>query len=249
MSVIALQGIRGGVGCTSVTVGLAWALQKLGESVLVIDFSPDNMLRLHFNTPFKQAGGWARAYIDGTAWQEGAMRYTPFLDFLPFGTLSPSEYSILETTLRDSPDILQHLVTQMTQVANYRWILVDLPYGHTPLAHSWEKVADLLLLLLSPDPNCYIRLHQQEFSDNCHYLMNMYTSNYPLQSDIHLLLQTALPQFLPITIHRDESVAEALASKQPLGEYAANSLASEEILTLANWCLIHQPKKIKTMNA
>jgi cellulose biosynthesis protein BcsQ len=62
-------------------------------------------------------------------------------------------------------------------------------------------------------------------------------------------LQEALPKFLPIVIHRDESVAEALANKQPLGDYAANSLASEEILTLANWCLIHLPEKIKTINA
>jgi hypothetical protein len=28
-------------------------------------------------------------------------------------------------------------------------------------------------------------------------------------------------------------------SKQPLGEYRSDSLAAEEILTLANWCLLH----------
>lgn len=45
MPVIALQGIRGGIGTTSITAALAWALQQLGESVLVIDLSPDNLLR------------------------------------------------------------------------------------------------------------------------------------------------------------------------------------------------------------
>ena len=40
-------------------------------------------------------------------------------------------------------------------------------------------------------------------------------------------------------IHRDEGMAECLASKQPLGEYRSDSLAAEEILTLANWCLLH----------
>jgi hypothetical protein len=34
-------------------------------------------------------------------------------------------------------------------------------------------------------------------------------------------------------------MAECLASKQPLGEYRSDSLAAEEILTLANWCLLH----------
>ena len=42
MPVLALQGIRGGTGTTSVTAALAWALQQLGESTLVIDWSPTN---------------------------------------------------------------------------------------------------------------------------------------------------------------------------------------------------------------
>lgn len=36
MAVLGLQGVRGGVGTTSVTAALAWSLQVLGESVLVI---------------------------------------------------------------------------------------------------------------------------------------------------------------------------------------------------------------------
>lgn len=42
------SGITGrarGTGVTSITAALAWALQLLGESVLAIDASPDNMLR------------------------------------------------------------------------------------------------------------------------------------------------------------------------------------------------------------
>jgi cellulose biosynthesis protein BcsQ len=68
MPVLALQGIRGGVGTTSVAAALAWALQQLKESVLVIDFSPDNLLRLHFNMPFDQPRGWAKAEIAGEGW-------------------------------------------------------------------------------------------------------------------------------------------------------------------------------------
>jgi hypothetical protein len=33
---------------------------------------------------------------------------------------------------------------------------------------------------------------------------------------------------LPVTIHRDEAMAECLAAKQPLGEYRQDSLAAEE---------------------
>ena len=46
MAIIALQGMRGGVGTTSITAALAWGLQQLGESVLVIDagFRPHERL-------------------------------------------------------------------------------------------------------------------------------------------------------------------------------------------------------------
>jgi cellulose biosynthesis protein BcsQ len=44
---------------------------------------------------------------------------------------------------------------------------------------------------------------------------------------------------LPVVIHRDEAMAECLAAKQPLGEYRSDSLAAEEVITLASWCLMH----------
>lgn len=34
MAVLGLQGVRGGVGTTTITAALAWSLQMLGENVL-----------------------------------------------------------------------------------------------------------------------------------------------------------------------------------------------------------------------
>lgn len=51
MAVLGLQGVRGGVGTTTITAALAWSLQMLGENVLVVDACPDNLLRLSFNPP------------------------------------------------------------------------------------------------------------------------------------------------------------------------------------------------------
>lgn len=65
MAILGLQGVRGGTGVTSITAALAWALQLLGESVLAIDASPDNMLRFFFNTDIHHQDGWARALLDG----------------------------------------------------------------------------------------------------------------------------------------------------------------------------------------
>jgi cell division protein YhjQ len=49
MAILGLQGLRGGVGTTSLTAALGWSLQMLGESVIVVDACPDNMLRFSFN--------------------------------------------------------------------------------------------------------------------------------------------------------------------------------------------------------
>ena len=89
MAILGLQGIRGGVGTTSITAALAWALQLLGETVLVVDASPDNMLRFFFNVDFDHRNGWARALIDGRDWRDAGLRYTAHIDLLPFGQPDP----------------------------------------------------------------------------------------------------------------------------------------------------------------
>ncbi|AMX07730.1 cell division protein [Enterobacter asburiae] len=60
-----------------------------------------------------------------------------------------------------------------------------------------------------------------------------------IQDDLYQVWLQSQRRLLPIVIHRDEGMAECLASKQPLGEYRSDSLAAEEILTLANWCLLN----------
>ncbi len=57
MAVLGLQGVRGGVGTTTITAALAWSLQMLGENVLVVDACPDNLLRLSFNVDFYPPSG------------------------------------------------------------------------------------------------------------------------------------------------------------------------------------------------
>lgn len=246
MSVIAMQGIRGGVGSTSITAGIAWALQQLEESVLVIDLSPDNLLRMHFNMPFHEKRGWARAYMDNTPWQESGMRYMPLLDFLPFGTLSDNEQLALETKYQNDPDFIRNTILELIKSKKYRWILLDLPSCSNFLAYSGLASANTVFTILNPDANCHLRIHQQEFAENSHFLVNKFAPNKHLEWDLHLLWQQTLPNLLPITVHADEAVAEALANKQPVGEYDAHSLAAEELLTLTNWCLIHLAKKIKS---
>ncbi|ECD0767064.1 cellulose biosynthesis protein BcsQ [Salmonella enterica subsp. enterica serovar Papuana] len=238
MAILGLQGVRGGVGTTSLTAALAWALQILGENVLVIDASPDNLLRMSFNVDFVHQGGWARSLLDGQDWRDAGLRYTSQLDLLPFGQLTAQE--------RENPQAWQETLGEIGSAiqalkasGRYSWILLDLPYGASPLTGQLVSLCDHTLAIAQVDANCHIRLHQQALPAGAHILINDLRIVSQLQDDLYQVWLQSQRRLLPIVIHRDEAMAECMASKQPLGEYRSDSLAAEEVLTLANWCLLH----------
>lgn len=240
MPIIALQGIRGGVGTTSITAGLAWALCRLGERVLAIDSSPDNQLRLHFNTPFSLAAGWARAELDDQPWHQQALRYTDGLDFLPFGQLSVAEYPRWLAAHQQAPGRWIQYLHQLQDSGDYHWLLLDLPAaGPATCTEPWRAAADAVFCVLTPDANSHIRLHQQSLRPGVHLLLNQFSADSRLQQDLQQYWRQHLGTLLPLSIHRDEAMAEALAVKQPVGEYSAASLAADELNILAGWCLAH----------
>lgn len=128
MAVLGLQGVRGGVGTTTITAALAWSLQMLGENVLVVDACPDNLLRLSFNVDFTHRQGWARAMLDGQDWRDAGLRYTSQLDLLPFGQLSIEEQENPQHWQTRLSDICTGL-QQLKASGRYQWILIDLPRG------------------------------------------------------------------------------------------------------------------------
>ncbi|EHC7818113.1 cellulose biosynthesis protein BcsQ [Salmonella enterica subsp. enterica serovar Takoradi] len=238
MAILGLQGVRGGVGTTSLTAALAWALQILGENVLVIDASPDNLLRMSFNVDFVHQGGWARSLLDGQDWRDAGLRYTSQLDLLPFGQLTAQE--------RENPQAWQETLGEIGSAiqalkasGRYSWILLDLPYGASPLTGQLVSLCDHTLAIARVDANCHIRFHQQALPAGAHILINDLRIGSQLQDDLYQVWLQSQRRLLPIVIHRDEAMAECMASKQPLGEYRSDSLAAEEVLTLANWCLLH----------
>ncbi|EKG4771631.1 cellulose biosynthesis protein BcsQ [Salmonella enterica subsp. enterica serovar Kentucky] len=238
MAILGLQGVRGGVGTTSLTAALGWALQILGENVLVIDASPDNLLRMSFNVDFVHQGGWARSLLDGQDWRDAGLRYTSQLDLLPFGQLTAQERENLQAwqeTLGEIGSAIQALKAS----GRYSWILLDLPYGASPLTGQLVSLCDHTLAIAQVDANCHIRLHQQALPAGAHILINDLRIGSQLQDDLYQVWLQSQRRLLPIVIHRDEAMAECMASKQPLGEYRSDSLAAEEVLTLANWCLLH----------
>lgn len=237
MPIIALQGLRGGCGATSLSAALGWALNALQESVLVIDFSSSNQLAAHFNLPLANSNGWVPSLLDQQPWQQSAQRYQNGLDFLPFGVLSHQQtLSFHHTDAHFAAPLLNALPALKSQ---YDWLILDLPADLLPWQRSFAQAADRLLQVLSLDANCQLRLHHPRFLPHTLFLINQFNANSQLQQDLHQLWLRTLKNLIPQVIHRDEALAEALMMKQPVGEYRPHALASEEINTLANWLLLN----------
>lgn len=238
MAILGLQGLRGGTGTTSLTAALGWALQMLGESVVVVDACPDNMLRYFFNDDIAHADGWARALLDGKEWRDAGMRYTSQLDFLPFGKLTVTErvnVPVLTSVLSQAATVVQTLHQHRPQ----QWVLVDIPHDVAPWMEPLMAACHHVLTVVNADANAHIRLHQQVLPKHGHILINDLRIGSHIQDDIYRIWLQSQPRMLPVVIHRDEALAECLAAKQPLGEYRSDALAAEEVVTLANWCVMH----------
>ena len=48
---LSIQGVRGGVGVTTLVAALGQALRAQGERVLLVECSPDHLLGLHLGVP------------------------------------------------------------------------------------------------------------------------------------------------------------------------------------------------------
>lgn len=235
MALMALQGIRGGVGTSSLCAGLGWALSALGEQVLLIDGSPVSQLGMHFNLPVQAEQGWMQALCHGGDWLQSARRYPQGPDLLPYGQLSASA----SAAVQDSTIAAPLLAALPALRGRYGWIIFDLPAESAPWHTALYAQLDGLLGVITPDANCHLRLSQQRFPAATRFLINQFNANSRLQQDLHQLWMASLNPLIPLLIHRDEALAEALMMKQPVGEYRPHALVSEELTTLANWLLLH----------
>lgn len=237
MTVVALSGIRGGTGTTSVVAALGFALHTLGQRVLMVDLNPRNLLRLHFNLALESADGWAVAgQEDEARWSEALMQVLEGLYLLPFGTLATNALAGLELHQRAHPDLWgQRLQTLQT---HFDWILLDLPATLAGGQPGVPTLPDTVMHLrvLEADAACHALLSTEGAGDD-HLLVNRFDPISQLQRDLLLLWGERHARLIPQVIHRDEAMAGALAWKSPVGYYAPDALATRDARSLATWLL------------
>lgn len=236
MNRLALRGLCGGTGATAVLCGLAQALHEKGERVLLIDHSAGDLARVHFGDDLANAAGWARAQLDGTAWND-ALQVRPGLHILPYGRLSPAETRRIDQLLELQPSYWQARCAQLRPF--HDWVLFDLPpRSGSPYSAPIGDGTDLLIDIATPAPGCHTLLHRHLATQADLLLVNRFNPASQLQRDLLLLWRTTYSENRPLQIiHEDEAVAEALAHKLPVGLYAPHSQAAGDLRNLALWCL------------
>ena len=213
MKVIALQGIRGGVGTTAIVAGLAQAAHEQGARVLAVDLCPDNQLGIHLGLPHDDPGGWSRLTQPAREWRGALHRREEGLDLLSHGGGQGASAEWL------------------AGIDGYDLVLLDLPMGQLP------GLPCKRLTIVNADANCHVRLYRHVWEDGERLLVTQFTSRRALQQDLLDLWQAGGLPLLGLRLHRDEAMAEAMAAKQPVGRYAPTSLIAHELTALACWCL------------
>lgn len=232
MNRLSVQGLRGGVGSTSLVAALGSALAHSWQRVLLVDLCQENLLHLHCGQGVATRGGWTRALLDGDPPDRAVQRIDGSLSVLPYGLLDDAERGRLQALLAQRPNQLEPLLEHMEGA--YDWVLFDLPL-HDAVNAVDVGACEVPIRVLEADPACHVLLERTD-ATNAWWLVNRYDPSRQLQRDLQLVWrEQKRHRFIPVWIHADAAMPEALASRMAVGQYAANSQAAADVNQLAAW--------------
>lgn len=238
MNVIGVVSMKGGVGKTTLTANLAAAFDRRGHRVAVVDMDPQNGLAWHFADDNRNLPGIIQSALQGKGIGEGwAVPHTGIRIF-PYGRSEEHERLAFEDLLRSRPQGLAARVARLSK--RFDIVLIDSPPGHSIYLQQVLQAAHHLLAVLLPDLASLATVNDMEEvvaqtqarrpELRCHYLINQFEAGDPLAADLVNMLVTRFgSRLLPMMIHRDESVPEALAVHRVVRSYAPNSQAGRDL--------------------
>jgi cellulose synthase operon protein YhjQ len=237
------MGAAGGVGTTTVASHLATALMQQQRSALCFDFCPTNVLRLHFGAALDEDDGFAAALMGDRDWRDTCYSGASGVQFVPFGVLkNDGVLDQLSQRFGDQPtwfgNVLDELDLDMNTI-----VICDCPRWPFALRDQVLAAADLRIVVCLPDPLSLMgatrfarQTHGESGSRHGMILLNRFDAARALDRDVQLLLRRQHGHLtVPVTIHEDEYVREALAHKQTIFDYAPTSQVALEYAALATW--------------
>jgi cellulose synthase operon protein YhjQ len=248
MSVIGIVSMKGGVGKTSITANLAAALSaKLGPGrVCAVDLDPQNALHWHFGMEPMHDGLCERSLEAGN-WGGLVAVGEHGVGVLPYGAASEPEREAFEELLAHEPDWVGDQLGGAALGLD-SVVLIDTPPGPSVYLKQVFACADVVLVALLPDAASYATVPAMESwldemgehytGFRTFYVLNQVDRSDALNRDVAEVLRQHLgARLVPVAVHADEAVCEALAFQQPVLVYDPHGQASHDFARLAAWLI------------
>lgn len=244
MQVVAFISGKGGVGKTTLTANIAVALALRKKRVLLIDLDPQNALRFHLGMDPNDISGLVR---EGIA--PASIFDSPFeVKFIPFGRAKESDLTGFEAKLQHNPRWVAESIAKL-QTDSLDFILLDTPPGPTPYLRQALTAAHRALIVVLADAASYASIPRmtsllQEYtaarSDfyGAHLLINQMPTTGKLGHQVRSALFADHAQnIVPVAVHEDVQVSQALAFERPVLQFEPGCKASLDIQYVADWLL------------
>jgi cellulose synthase operon protein YhjQ len=224
--VLAVFSLAGGVGKTSLVAAMGRGLAARGERVLLTDTCSFGVLPFYFGGR-EIKPGVIRTFSGGTS--------DPPIRVL---TLDAERYEA-------DPDLLRREMARGAQDVSR--VLIDVATGSSAMLHQAVRMAPILLVPIVPDMASVVTLQALEgFFRNqegvsgkplqAWFVLNQFDASSALHLDVREVLRQQLGErLLPFAIHRSPAMSEALAEGMTVIDYAPNSPAAEDIISLVTW--------------
>ena len=244
MQVIAFISGKGGVGKTTLAVNVAVALAQRKKRVLSIDLDPQNSQRLHLGMDPDEIAGLAREGISPTSIFD-----SPFgIKFIPFGRVSEAELEDFQAELKKHPNWVSDGIDSLS-ASSFDFVILDTPPGPTVFLHQALLAAHRALVIVLADAASYATIAKitslveeytagrADFSG-----MSLLINQMPTHSKLGHQVRSALyasyaDKLVPVAIHKDTRVSQALGFERPVLQYEPGCTASLDIQSVADWLL------------
>lgn len=242
MPLICICSPKGGVGKTTLTANLAYALARSGSKVLALDFDIQNALRLHFGVPLSDGRGYVAKAAESSDWSQFVLTAGGNIFVLPYGDATEEQRQLFEERLTHDEHFL---IRGLNTLLSYPGLIIvaDFPPGPSAALKAMSRMADLHLLTLQADTASLSLLPHIENNRltgdvlnkkaGQYFVLNQSDNRRQISRDVTAFMEQKLGNQLLGVIHRDESVLEANASQQSIFDFSPASAAAFDIELIA----------------
>lgn len=241
---IVVQGVKGGVGNTTIVANMAVSLVNLGYRVICIDACQSNDLCLHFGGNPNQSNGIFKALMEEEDWSKTSYQDDSQVIFYPFGKISTNTKPLSELSCLD------FLLTAINFEETPTVILVDFPSYLDLTQQPTFSQFDAKVISATSDIASFNKISQRFQQGHDEYLLlNRFSPYKELESELQTLVSAGLNRAHYLgAIYNDEYIHEALAQNScavHLNQYRKcakdfNQVALKVVANLFDTDVMHQ---------